>query len=513
MKYNSYKKALLVPALAAAILMGGCAKIDDFGNTNENPNGITQPITSALLTNVESQIGGFAANTRKVTYAQYVSESQYTDVSLYSLPQVEMGATYSGLLNDLQIIINYNSDPKTAGIAAGNGSNANQIATAKILKGYVFWILTDSWGDIPYSQALQGAANLTPKFDKQEDIYFGIMNDLKSAVAGFDNAASVSGDIVYPGAAGAAQWKKLGNTLRMLMAMRLTKKYPNAGDKAALQFADAYSNAAGYISTNADNFKIAYPGGSFKNNWYATYESRDDYAVSKTTYDILNGLGDARQSAFGTSSIGFPYGLTRDLAVQFAGSVGNAHARVLATSKRTESSPVVVINAASALLAKAEAIERGWISGTAADAQAAYEAGVTASYAEWGVAVPAGYFTGLADYNAGAGVSTNVGAGAAPYDNFRAADNNVQDAKTANKLQRIALQRWIASYPNGHEGWAEWRRTGVPNLKKTRFATGEMVRRYVYGVNDYSYLNAQVKAAVALLPGGDKQEAKIWWDQ
>ncbi len=523
MKYNSYKKALALPVLAAALFMGGCAKIDDFGNLNENPNGITQPITSALLTNVESQIAGFAASTRKITYAQYVSESQYTDVSLYSLPQVEMGGNYSGVLNDLQVIINYNSDPKTAGAASAYGSNANQVAIAKILKGYIFWVMTDSWGDIPYSESLLGASNLTPKFDKQEDIYFGVMADLKAAVNGFDNDNSMTGDVIYPNVSGNAatgvpQWKKLANSLRMLMAMRLTKKYPAAGSKAALEFADAYNNGlgyknAGFITSNTDNFKVKYVGNGFKNPWYATYEARDDYAESKTMVDVLNGLGDTRQSAFGTNAVGFPYGLTRDLAVQFAASVNNAHARVLATSYRAETSPIVIVNAASVLLAKAEAIERGWVPGTTADAQAAYEAGITASFGEWGISVPAGYLTGNADYNAGQGVGSNVGGNAAPYDNFRAADNNVQDAKTTTKLQRIALQRWIAGYPNGHEGWCEWRRTGVPNLKKTRFATGEVVRRYVYGVNDYSLLSSQVKAAVANLPGGDKQESKIWWDQ
>jgi hypothetical protein len=513
MKNIFLKSTLIAPIASAMLLLHGCGKIDDFGTLNQNPNGITQPIPSALLTNVGASMGGFAANVRKVTYAQYVAESQYTETSLYALPQLEMGGTYAGILNDLQVIIDYASDPKTAGAAAGFGSTANQIATAKILKAYILWVLTDSWGDIPYSEALKGAANLTPKFDKQEDIYFGLMKELKDAVAGYDNPASPAGDVIYPGANGAAKWKKLGNTLRMLMAMRLTKKYPNAGDKAAAQFAEAYGNAAGYISTNSDNFTLAYPGGSFRNSWFLTYDARDDYAVSKTVYDVTNGLGDTRQSVFGTNSIGFPYGLTRELAVQFAGSVGNGHARVLATNKRAENSPIVIINAASALLAVAEAAERGWISGGTALAQTSYDAGITANYAEWGVAMPATYLSGPANYASGSGVATNIGTNAAPYDNFRAADNNVQDAITDTKLKRIALQRWVAAYPNGHEGWSEWRRTGVPNLKRTRFATGAVVRRYVYGVQDYSLLNAQVSAAAAALTGGDKQDSRIWWDQ
>ncbi len=511
MKNISIKSITVTAVISLSLLGTGCGKIADFGDTNVNPAGISSPVTSALLTNVESAFGGFAVNNRKTTYCQYVSESQYTDVSLYALPQLEMGGTYAGVLNDLQVIINYNSDGKTSAVASAYGSNNNQIAIAKILRSYIYWVLTDSWGDIPYSEALLGAANSSPKFDKQEDVYFSVMKDLKNAVAGFDNGTTVKGDIIYGG--DVAKWKKLGNTIRMLMAMRLTNKYPNAGDKAAVQFAEAYSNAAGYISANADNFSVAFPGGTFKNTWYLVYEARDDYSESKTMTDVMAGLGDARQSVFGTNNVGFPYGLTRDLAVQFGNSVGNGHSRVLAASKRTEASTVVVINAATALLAKAEAIERGWVSGTTADAQIAYEASIAASHAEWGVSMSAGYLTGSASYTSGGGVASNIGAGTGAFDNFRAASNNIQDATTTTKLQRIALQRWVAAYPNGQEGWAEQRRTGIPNLKTTRFATGKFVTRYVYGVNDYSFNNVQTKAAAALLAGGDVQDAKVWWDQ
>lgn len=512
MKNKSFKSFGSAAFIGLTIIAAGCAKIDKFGDLNSNPNGITTPIPSALLTNVESQIGGIANGTRTVTYCQYVAENQYTDVSLFALPQLEMGGTYAGPLQDLQTIIDYNNDPKTAAIAAAYGSNANQTSIAKILKSYLYWVTTDRWGDIPYSEALKGTANTAPKFDKQEDVYFGVMKELKEAVAGFDGGAAIKGDIMYAG--DITKWKKLGNTIRMLMALRLTKKYPAAGGKAALEFADAYGNAAGFISSNSDNWVLSFPGGSFKNTWYLTYESRDDYAESKTLGDVLAGLGDTRQSVFGTNNVTFPCGLTRDLAVAFANSVGGGQSRVLAASKRTESSPVVVVNASVALLAKAEALERGWItSSNPSDAQTAYEAAIAASYAEWGVSVPASYLSGPANYISGAGVPSNIGAGSAPYDNFRNASSNVQDAATTTKLQRIALQRWLAAYPNGNEGWAEWKRTGVPNLQRTRFATGALIRRYVYGVNDYSFNNAATKAAAALLPGGDVQEAKVWWDQ
>ena len=507
MKNISIRKITGAALISLGLLGTGCAKMTDFGTLNQNPNGITTPVTSALLTNVQTQLGGFASNLRRAVYAQYISENQYTETSLYALPLLEHGGTYSGPLQDLQTIIDYNTDPKTAGSAVANGSNANQIAIARILKSYIFWTVTDAWGDVPYSQALQGAANLTPKFDRQEDIYFGMIKECKEAIAMFDNGAPLKGDILYGG--NTASWTKLANSLRMLMSMRLTNKYPAAGGKAAVEFADA---AAGpHIASNADNAVLLYPGGAFQNPWYLVYQTRDDYASSKTMGDILGGLGDSRSTVFGTPGPTFPYGLTRDLAVAYGNSVGNNQSRVLALNLRQPTSPYTVIGASIVLLARAEAKERGWIAGGTAGAEADYNAGITASFNEWGLTIPAGYLAGPANYNTGTGLPGSIGAGTAPYDNFRAADNNIQDAATPDKLKRIALQYWIGAFPNGNEGWASQRRTGVPNLKETRFKTGKFVNRYTYGNNSYSLNNANTVAAAAAI-GGDLQETKVWWD-
>ena len=216
----------------------GCAKISDFGDTNVNPNGSANPITAALLTNVESQLGGIAfgtgtGGTRAGIYSQLISETQYPDVSTYSAPQLESGPWYSGIMMDLQVILNQTSDAKTSGIASASGSNANQIAIAKILKSYIIWTLTDKWGDLPYSQALQGAGNKTPAYDKQEDIYKAIFKDCKDAIAGFDGGINMKGDIIYGG--DPAKWKKLANSIRIVAALRLSKVYPLATDYPAME--------------------------------------------------------------------------------------------------------------------------------------------------------------------------------------------------------------------------------------------------------------------------------------
>src|SRR5688500_2205063 len=140
------KKYFLLFIWPLVASLTGCDKFSDFGNTNVNPSATTTPILSALLTNVEAGIGGYASQTRGGLYSQYFSETQYTDVSLYSTPLLAFNAEYSGSLYDLQNIINVNT------------SN-NMSVAARILQQYIFWTITDRWGDVPYSEALKGNPN------------------------------------------------------------------------------------------------------------------------------------------------------------------------------------------------------------------------------------------------------------------------------------------------------------------------------------------------------------------
>lgn len=508
MKKISLKLFSFASAATLLVAGAGCAKISDFGNTNVNPNGSTTPITAALLTNVESQMGGVAANIRGAIYAQHISETQYTDVSLYQLPQLSSSGTYAGPMMDCQVIINQNSDPKTAGVASNSGSNANQIGVAKILKAYLMWTLTDKWGDLPYSEALQGAGNKAPKYDTQEDIYKAIFKDCRDGINSFDGGQWMKGDIIYGG--DPAKWKKLANSIRMIAAIRLSKRYPANTDYPALEFAAAATHPAGYINSNADNFTLSFPGGAYRNTWFVTYDGRADYAQSKTIGDVLAALGDTRQAAYGTNAAQcFPYGLVRNDAVNFDQTVtGGNYSKVLAAAYRAENSPIYILTAAHSLLAAAEGREMNWFG--VGNAKDYYDAGVMASFAQWGVTMPAAYLTTAAAYNTGVGAPGNVGANS--YGSIKPAQN----AATPNNIARIALQYWLATYINGNEAWANMRRTGYPNILPTNFATnsgGQIPRRYVYGTDEYALNPAQLATAVGRLAGGDTQDSRVWWDK
>lgn len=463
------KKFLSIFILPAVLFTVGCNKLKDFGNTNVNPNASTTPIVGALLTNVEAGIGGYAASTRGGLYSQYFSETQYTDVSLYSLPQIDLNGTYAGDLYDLQNIINQNQ------------SN-NQSTVARILQQYIFWTLTDRWGDIPYSEALKG--NATPKYDKQEDVYKGMISTLKAAVDQFDANSIITGDIIYN--SNISSWKKLANTLRMAMALRLSKVYPSPSGYAATEFKAALAHPAGVISTNAENFTVRYPGGNFQNPWFATYNGRRDFGESEPFVKLVTGYNDPRQQAFGTSTVGVPYGVVRAKAEAFTGANAN-WSRILREDLRQDNSPLVVYSAAMATLARAEAADYGW---TTENLATLYQNGISLSFEQWGVGTPsASYFT-----QTGVALTAPAGTGA--------------------NLRQIAIQRYIASYPNGLEGWSIWRKTGYPVLTPAPDAvvTTGIPRRYTYGQSEYA-TNAEATKAAAAQIGGDQPNTRVWWDK
>ena len=471
--------------------ISSCSKIGDFGNLNQNPGQTTQPITSALLTNSLAGIANYTWDQGGLTtvaglYSQYFSETQYTDISTYSKQTRDWDGYYAGSLYDLQIIINYNSDPNTAAIAAANGSNNNQIAVARILKAYFFSLLTDSYGDLPYSGALKGGNGIVV-FDKQQDVYTDLFKELDEAVKQIDGGTPATGDILFNG--DISRWKQFANSIRALLALNLSKVDPATGKT---QFNAALSADGGVINSldnGGQDITITAPGGNFFNPIYNYYviTQRLDYAVSKTVTDWLSTNKDNRLSAYGTSTIGFPYGLTRGDAVTFA-NANTGYAKLITGLSAKPTDPFNIISAAEIDLARAEAAQLGW---TSESASALYAAGIKDSWTSWGVYNDADY----AAYIAQPAIALTEG----------------------TEIQKIATQEWISHYPAGTRGWNVWRRTGYPNLTPAPGAITQIIpRRFSYGLHEYSTNTANVTAASAQYTvngDNDSQLGRIWWDK
>jgi hypothetical protein len=484
----------IISSIAISGLLWSCNP-DKLTDINYSPNVPSDPQTALLMTNALRGISGVVNSQTPRLYTQQISETFYTQASRYFDQIFDYSGTYNGALEDLTLIIKLNSDDATKSAASvlGGGSNANQIAAARILKAFYFLNMTDRWGDIPYSEALKGLEDVTPKFDAQQAVYTDIFKELTEAVAQFD-AGTLKGDILFSG--DISKWKKFANTIKLVAALHLSKKDPATG-KA--KFNEAL--AAGVISSNSDNITYKYLAESAnENNVYNNYVvgKRYDYAISNVMVNKLNSLTDPRLAVYATPTnagtyVGMPYGLVNGSGYS-AGTVDNlptsaGNISLIGSKFRQQNSAVAIYTYANILFCIAEAYKLGWIGAGPDDVNAAakYLAGIQASMSEHGVTPAASYYT-----------QTDVA-----YD-------------PVNAIEKIMTQKWIASYAGyGYEAWTDWRRTGFPALTPTPNALNNpkvIPRRQCYTTSEKD-LNLDNYNAVVASQGPDKLDTRVWWDK
>ena len=480
------KKVLLVSLLT--VLLVSC---DDFGNLNDDPNNPSQVRTELLLTDAQRSMSGVVSAVTGTLLVQYIGETQYTDAQEYRNMTASFNGWYTGPLQNLQTIIDLNSNEETAPDVLSGGSNANQIAVARILKAYFYQMMTDRWGMIPYSEALQGRDNFSPAYDDQADIYADIITELNEAVAQMDGGTAVRGDILFEGDMG--QWVLFANSLRARAAMRIAEANPSL---AEAEFVDAINDG-----TIAEDVMYPYlADANNQNPWFARFQTRTDYAIHKTIADYMKGLEDYRILVYALPAPnyadndgqvefdeiqGMPFledagNLTND-EISFPGSAIGAGG----PSVGDQGAPLPIITVSEMHFAMAEAAERGW---TSDDAETHYLAGIESSWEQWGVYDAVNF----ADYIAQAEVA---------YDPL------VWDEK-------IGTQKWIALFPHGYEGWSEWRRLGYPELDPNPFGVGadpQIPVRFAYPTSEVTINGDNYDAAVAA-QGPDTPYTRIWWD-
>lgn len=256
-----------------ALALSAC---DDFGDINVDPNNPSNVSTAALLTAALRNIPGIVSSTQPGEYVQLYCQKQYTASSNYQTINFDYNVDYSGPLTDLQEIIRLNNDPDLVGAQLKNGSPDDQIAVAKIAQSYFFLYITDNWGHIPYTQALKGRENFRPAFDDQQVVYNGLFTTLTEASSALaSSTGTVSGDILFDGDLNS--WRLFANSLRMIMALRLSDVDANTG---RTEFNAALS--AGVISSNSEN--VVYKHLTDENNdnfWEDRFETRRDWTVAK----------------------------------------------------------------------------------------------------------------------------------------------------------------------------------------------------------------------------------------
>ncbi len=397
-------------------------------------------------------------------------------------------------------------------------SRANLYNMTRIYQAYCFMILTDEYGDIPYTEAGTGYSDLNflPKYDAQQGIYTKLIQELTDATAALNAAGNIeSSDVLYSG--DIAKWKKFGYSLLLRAGMRLSK-----ADAAKAQTTVAAAFAGGLILTNADNAYIRHDAnynqpiggtlnGSEAANFYLTkpfvdqLKNTNDPRLAAIAIRYVGATsGNGQTVAAGTTNpaqqIGMPMGKDNGSIVAQATADGLASFYDYSQADRRRvvktTSPVFLVTAAQTNLLLAEARFRGWIT-----------AGTAAQYFADGIRA---HMDQMVTFDA----NSAVAAGA--RDTYVTA--NPLGAGT--ELQQINTQYWIASFLNGPEAFANFRRSGFPALTPNPYGqpnnpdvpNGTFIRRLTYPTTELSVNTTNVNAAIAA-QGADKLSTKIWWDK
>lgn len=496
MQFTRYSVALLT---VGALATTACQT--DLTGINTNPNDpTTAPATSLFTRAVATGVSRFAGNSLSGTslLAQHIAQVQYVDEDRGHLRPATSDTYFGAYASELEDL------EKVA--ALGTAANSpNTTGPARVMQAWGFQNMTDAFGDIPYSEALQGdvpGAPTKPKYDTQQSIYTGLLASLTTASAAMGSADAGLGaaDPIFKG--DMARWRKFSNSLRARLAMRMSKADPA---KASAELSAAFAAPGGVMTSNADIASLAWPGdGIFDNPWAVNFATRDDHRVSRTLLDTMNVLSDPRVSIYAQPTkddpsryVGLQNGLDNLTVTPFfnttsrPGTAFYPGATVYGTygtaaGKRT---PSYILTYAEVAFVQAEAANRG-IGGLGAGAAAGfYDAGVTASILQWG-----GTAAQAAAYLAQPGVAYVPG---------------------PTGLQQIGLQKWISLYTQGTEAWSEWRRTGNPatvRMGPAAYADTPMVpRRIKYPTGEAAVNAASLKEAVDRQ--GDGYFSRVWWDK
>jgi hypothetical protein len=508
----SNKIAIGSLALLLAV-SSGCK--DEFFDVNNNPNQVTAATPELVLPNA-------LANT--ATYLQGSSAS--SQPSNFSFLNLWMGYwNYSGNYSIATSDKNYQfTNTFNQGIwnnAYTNLKNYNYIeqqaaaqqqpniqAMAKIMKALHFQILVDTYGNIPYTNALQGLTTPQPTYDSGVAVYEDLFKQIDAALALFAEAekqaaagATVSNpganDIMFKGDIG--KWRRFANTLKLRMILRQSEK---ADRQPFIQSALAVLKASPYGFLRVGESASINPGytnsANQQNPLYASFgngvngqpvENNNIYRAGRYALDFLINTQDSRVFGFynpvSGSSFGATYfGTISPLVNSQTSSIGPG----LLQSPEQDA---VILSSVEALFLQAEAVQRGYIIG---NARTLYESAIVQSYTYLGIQDDSGT---AEDYALA----------------FLSSENpNVNWDLATNKLALILTQKWVSL--NGiapFEAWSDYRRTGIPAVPISQdpsTSVKQIPARLLYPQTETQYNETAVKAQ-----GVDSQfdKTKIFW--
>ena len=472
-------KKILIYSGLVCMLLSSCKK--DLTSLNVDPKNPSAVPAYTLFTYAQKNLSDnlvspnvnlniFRLIMQGWTETTYTDESNY-DLLTRNIPQNWFHTFYRDVLRNLEdaraLIPAEVVDPV---------KRKNQLAIVDVMKVYSYHYLFTTFGDVPYTQALD-LNNTQPKYDDAKTAYTALMTSLNGAITNMAAGESFgSADIIYSG--DISKWKKFANSLKLKMALVMADY-----DAAAATAAAVAAVNSGVFTANADNAKFAYLGAPPNTNpvWVDLVQSgRKDFVVTSTIVNQMKANSDPRIPLYFT---------TDNTGSGYTGGVNGANNNYATFSKpsltiQSETFPYTFMDYAEVEFLLAEAVARGYV-GITGTAASHYAAGVIASITDWG-----GSASAATIYLAQPGVVYNP----------------------ANYKQSIGTQQWLAMFDRGHDAWTTWRRLDFPALVAPSTALSTIPKRFTYSVSEQNLNKTNYTAASAAI-GGDNVATKLWFDK
>lgn len=493
------KNSLLV---GAVVITSSC---NDFLDVNVSPNDIAEAPIEQILAGATANVG-FTGGSDLNRYAALIVQqfsgqgsgatTQPQEYERYNIQGSDVNnlwnSIYSTTLSDLELIIQ----------KAAESNSPHYAGVAKILKAYNYHLLVDTWGKVPFSEAIKFTDNLRPKFDDGAAVYDEIFKLLDDGIKDINATTSTKSpgvnSLIYPGAGFSTKdkWERFANTLKMRLYLHYSKS-----DKAKMVAGINALASAKVMAANSDNFEMAFINASRQQNPISQFEQdrANQLFPNNTLVELMNSKADPRRARFFT-----PFPFTTDQAnLKFLGAKGNDapsikysrfHIYLRGDTTKTAApinadgslnqgsytytgaAPVRMLTFAEYNFIRAEAA----VLGATGDAQTFFQAGIRASMA-------------------------NAGLGTAAIDAYIAANGTL--AGTDNdKIKQIIEEKFVANYGVMLEPWTDWRRTGFPAITAPSNALGNTPRSLFYPQSE-----------IDLNPNAPKQKAnmdeRVFWDK
>ncbi|MBF4492965.1 SusD/RagB family nutrient-binding outer membrane lipoprotein [Flavobacterium sp. MR2016-29] len=482
-------KKIIFSVAILSLFMTGC--VNDEADFNDNKDKPYDVPSQTLLTNAEKaladQMTTPSVNSGPFRYlSQTWAATQYTDESRYffitrKVSDVHWRVLYASVIGNLQSTkdaIAKEVKPSSQSQADFDRIQKNKTAIADILQLYTFQVLVDTFGNIPYSEAVTTGIVL-PKYDDAATVYSSLITKLDATIASIDASTSSfsAGDVIYSG--NMAKWKLFANSLKVKIGINLVDANP-ALAKSTIE--SAYT--AGVITTNANNASFKYTTAA--PNYSTLYANlvasgRNDFVPTSNIIDAMNTLADPRRDAYFTLYNGVYKGGVYGTANAYA-NFSHISAKIAAADF-----PALLFEATEVNFYLAEAAARGLSVGGTVETY--YNNAIRASFENWGVA-------GVDAYLLTPGVAYATAPGT-----FK---------------EKIGRQAWIGLFNRGFESWTTYRRLDYPVLvapaTASAAAEGVVPKRLTYPINEQTVNNANWTAASTAI-GGDKLANKIFWDK